>query len=84
MREAILELLPEIQWVQDAKLREAVIQCHIDALNEGRWQPCDMDLIPFCSFLPQLPYLVSSACAGSNPNVPYGIGRIQCDLSRTR
>ena len=55
MREAILELLPEIQWVQDAKLREAVIQCHIDALNEGRWQPCDMDLIPFALSFPNCP-----------------------------
>jgi len=35
MRQAIIELLPEINWVKDVKLSEDVITCHIDALNKG-------------------------------------------------
>jgi len=55
MRDAIVELLPEIQWVKDEKLREAVIQSHIDALNEGRWKHGDMDWIPFALSFPNCP-----------------------------
>jgi putative nucleotidyltransferase with HDIG domain len=55
MKDEILHLLPEINWVKDAKLRDAVIQCHIDALTEGGWQPGDMDVIPFALSFPNCP-----------------------------
>jgi HD superfamily phosphodiesterase len=55
MRDAILELLPEINWVKDATLREAVVQCHIDALQEGHWQPHELDAMPFALSFPNCP-----------------------------
>jgi len=47
MRKILVEILPEINWVNDVKLRDAVINCHVDALREGGWEPRDMDKIPF-------------------------------------
>jgi putative nucleotidyltransferase with HDIG domain len=47
MREVITDLLPEINWITDLKLREAVIDCHVNALNAGGWEPSDMDKLPF-------------------------------------
>lgn len=55
MREAVVELLPEINWIKDAKLREAVIESHVDALTEGGWVPADMDVIPFALAFPDCP-----------------------------
>jgi putative nucleotidyltransferase with HDIG domain len=55
MRDAILQLIPEINWVKDQALREAVMECHIDALKEGHWQPSDMDVIPFALSFPNCP-----------------------------
>ncbi len=55
MREQILALLPEINWVKDEKIREAVIATHIDALTEGGWKPEDMDRIPFALAFPNCP-----------------------------
>jgi putative nucleotidyltransferase with HDIG domain len=55
MRDAIVELLPEINWIKDSKLREAVIECHVEALTEGGWEPVDMDRIPFALTFPNCP-----------------------------
>lgn len=55
MREKIMVLLPEIEWVKDPKLRKAVIDSHVDALTEGGWEPEDMDKIPFALAFPGCP-----------------------------
>lgn len=55
MKQQIIELLPEISWIKDAKLREIVIACHVDALSEGGWEPSDMDKIPFAMSFPDCP-----------------------------
>ena len=55
MREEILVLLPEINWIHDAKLREAVIDCHVEALSAGGWQPSDLDRMPFALSFPDCP-----------------------------
>lgn len=55
MKQQIVELLPEINWIKDAKLRDMVINCHVDALNQGGWEPCDMDKIPFAMSFPDCP-----------------------------
>jgi putative nucleotidyltransferase with HDIG domain len=54
-RTAIIGLLPEINWVRDEKLREAVLASYIDALKEGGWEPGDMDRIPFALAFPDCP-----------------------------
>lgn len=35
VRDAIIELLPEINWVKNLTLREAVLRSYVDALTEG-------------------------------------------------
>lgn len=55
MRTAVVELLPEINWVKDLNLRQAVVECHVDALTEGGWKPSDMDRIPFALAFPDCP-----------------------------
>jgi HD superfamily phosphodiesterase len=55
MREAIVGLLPEIHWINDAQLREAVIDCYVAALTEGGWKPADLDRIPFAQAFPDCP-----------------------------
>ncbi|MDU4959377.1 MAG: HD domain-containing protein [Sporomusaceae bacterium] len=47
MRNAIVELLPEINWLDQAALREAVITCYVEAMAAGGWQPQDLDRMPF-------------------------------------
>jgi HD superfamily phosphodiesterase len=55
MRDAILQVIPEIDWVKDKDLREKVIACHIDALKEGHWQLADLDVMPFALSIPNCP-----------------------------
>jgi len=47
MRDGILRVLPEIQWIGDEELREGVIRAYERALREGGWTPADMERIPF-------------------------------------
>ena len=55
MREKIVELLPEINWITDQKLREQVIDTYVDALKTGGWEPDDMAKIPFTLLIPNCP-----------------------------
>jgi HD superfamily phosphodiesterase len=55
MREKIVELLPEINWITDQKLREQVIDTYEDALKTGGWEPEDMKKIPFTLLIPNCP-----------------------------
>lgn len=92
MREAIVELLPEIKWVKDRKLREAVLTSYSDALTEGGWTPADMDVIPFALAFPDCPtsYLrhvraVTRMCRGilTEYNTAYeGQGNFSLDHDR--
>ncbi len=47
VREGLLQLLPEIEWIEDAKLREKVIATWIDGLERGGWLASDVDRMPF-------------------------------------
>jgi putative nucleotidyltransferase with HDIG domain len=47
MREAILAIFPEIEWIEDESLRVRVIRTYERALREGGWAPADMERIPF-------------------------------------
>ncbi len=47
MKERLLEILPEIEWIGDLDLRERVIATWIDGLERGGWQPDDVDRMPF-------------------------------------
>ena len=47
VREKLLQILPEIEWIGDADLREKVIATWIDGLERGGWRPDDVDRMPF-------------------------------------
>ena len=47
VREKLLQILPEIDWIEDADLREKVVETWIDGLGRGGWQPEDVDRMPF-------------------------------------
>jgi putative nucleotidyltransferase with HDIG domain len=55
MKEKIMQLLPEIEWIGDKALREKVVASYEDALKTGGWEPEDMDSIPFTLLIPDCP-----------------------------
>jgi putative nucleotidyltransferase with HDIG domain len=55
MREAVEKLWPELQWIQDARLREQVTQVWIKALERSPLKPTDLNYIPFTLLVPHCP-----------------------------
>ena len=47
MRDKLIGILPEIEWIEDADLREKVIATWIDGLERGGWTPEDVARMPF-------------------------------------
>jgi len=47
VRDKLLSILPEIEWIGDADLREKVIATWIDGLERGGWTPEDVARMPF-------------------------------------
>lgn len=47
MMEEIRKALPEVDWIGDKGLKEAVIRAHQRALREGGWTPEDLTRMPF-------------------------------------
>jgi putative nucleotidyltransferase with HDIG domain len=52
MREKIKELLPEIEEIKDAGLRDKTYKVYEHALSLGGWKPEDMGRIPFTLLIP--------------------------------
>jgi len=55
MREAVAKLWPEIQWIQNEKLREQVTQVWIKALERSPLKPTDLNYIPFTLLVAHCP-----------------------------
>ena len=55
MRAAVERLWPEIQWIQNSKLREQVTQAWIKALERSPLQADDLNRIPFTLLIPNCP-----------------------------
>jgi putative nucleotidyltransferase with HDIG domain len=55
MRDAVLELWPEIQWIQSAELREQVAKTWQRALERSPLTPDDLNRIPFTLLVPNCP-----------------------------
>ncbi len=55
MREAVTKLWPEIEWIQDAKLREQVTMTWGKALERSPLKPEDLNTIPFTLLVPNCP-----------------------------
>jgi len=47
VRDQLLKILPEIEWITDTNLREQVIATWIDGLERGGWVPEDVARMPF-------------------------------------
>jgi len=47
MNEEIKKLLPEVDWIEDRTLQDAVLDTYARALAEGGWKPADMARMPF-------------------------------------
>jgi hypothetical protein len=52
MEDELKNLLPEILWIKDEKLREAIADTYFDALRTGGWNIQDMTEIPFTLLIP--------------------------------
>ncbi len=55
MREAVLRLWPEIGWIGDDALREAVTATWVRALESSPLAPEDLEEIPFTLLVPDCP-----------------------------
>ncbi len=47
MREKVLKIWPEINWINDSELKEKVLQCWIYAIENSPLTPEDLEVIPF-------------------------------------
>jgi putative nucleotidyltransferase with HDIG domain len=55
MRNSVLQLWPEIGWIQDTELREKVTKVWQLALQRSPLTPDDLDKIPFTLLVPDCP-----------------------------
>ena len=55
MRDAVLKLWPEIDWIENATLREQVLATWIRALELSPLAPGDLEEIPFTLLVPNCP-----------------------------
>jgi putative nucleotidyltransferase with HDIG domain len=47
VREKLLEVLPEISWIENEDLRERVVATWMDGMKRGGWQPEELETMPF-------------------------------------
>ncbi|MGL5513448.1 MAG: HD domain-containing protein, partial [Sporomusa sp.] len=47
MRTRLLEIFPEIDWIKNEKIKQAVIDCHIYVMSKSGWTIEDYDKMPF-------------------------------------
>ncbi len=47
MREKVLKIWPEINWIKNEELKEKVLQCWIYAIENSPLTPEDLEVIPF-------------------------------------
>ena len=55
MRDAVRRLWPELDWIQDAKLRDQVAQTWVRAFELSPLKPGDLERIPFTLLIPDCP-----------------------------
>lgn len=55
MRDAVLRLWPELEWIEDPDLREQTTETWIKAFERGPLEPDDLNEIPFTLLVPNCP-----------------------------
>ena len=47
MQSKLLEIFPEINWIKNEEIKQAVIDCHMYVLSKTNWELEDYDQMPF-------------------------------------
>ena len=55
MKDEVLKLLPEIEWISDGELREKVLRVWEEALKRGNWSVDKVKEIPFTLLIKDCP-----------------------------
>jgi HD superfamily phosphodiesterase len=55
MRDAVRQMWPELEWISDPRLREAVLETWVKALELSPLSPEDLQRIPFTLLVPDCP-----------------------------
>ena len=55
MQDAVRQLWPELEWIQDSGLRDAVLSTWLRAFEHSPLVPADLDEIPFTLLIPDCP-----------------------------
>ena len=55
MREKIVKMWPEAEWIQNAELKEAVLKTWENAFSQSPLEPEDLEKIPFTLLVPNCP-----------------------------
>lgn len=55
MHDAVRELWPELEWIQDADLRERTTETWARGFERSPLEPADLDEIPFTLLIPDCP-----------------------------
>ena len=55
MRDTVEQLWPELEWIQESELRNAVANTWIKAFENSPLEPDDLDKIPFTLLIPDCP-----------------------------
>jgi len=55
MRDAVKKLWPELEWIENSKLRESVTNTWVKALEMSPLEPADLEKIPFTLLVPNCP-----------------------------
>ena len=55
MREAVLALWPELEWIRDGSLRESTTRTWITVMERSPLSPEDLETIPFTLLVPNCP-----------------------------
>jgi putative nucleotidyltransferase with HDIG domain len=55
MEEALKKLIPELDLISDASLRDKVLAVWREAMELGGWRPADLKKIPFTLLIPDCP-----------------------------
>jgi HD superfamily phosphodiesterase len=51
----VKNLIPELEWIKDEKLRDATLNVFVEAMEQGNWTPEDLDKMPFTLLLDPCP-----------------------------
>ncbi len=79
MKEKLVKLIPEFNFIEDNSLREKVIRVWIKAMNQGGWNIDDLQTIPFTLLLENCPFSIVEHTRGV-VNTAIGTEKVFCEI----